>query len=259
MQIKGFVLHLARNTFGDRLSHEDQMVFACEGITRRNRTNARHTFPASYNRPKVKLISKRIFIILFIIDRNQALETTKRLKYRIYNSCLSRWLVDDKNKCNIMTDVNKFRSQSINLTPLVQHAEAILKRNKHIQNSRLQHRLPHVPASTNLCWQMPCTFISFVTVVHRQPLTDLHPHSPVFRSLLYPCWGSSLRGKQNICAGQAGAAGRSKSAEQREEGQNLPLRALFNQKEVTLSDLAKRILNPAPVQFPLPSSRRKPL
>lgn len=36
MQIKGFVLHLARNTFGDRSSHEDQMVFACEGITRHN-------------------------------------------------------------------------------------------------------------------------------------------------------------------------------------------------------------------------------
>lgn len=144
---------------------------------------------------------------------------------------------------------------------MVQRAEAIviLKQNKNIQNCRLQECLHHVPTCSNLCWQMLCRFVSFVTVVHRQPLTDLHPHSPVFRSLLYPCRGCSLREKQNICAGQAGAAGRSRSAEQCEEGQNLPLRALFNQKEPTVSDLAKRILNPAPVQFQLPSSCKKPL
>lgn len=93
-------------------------------------------------------------------------------------------------------------------------------------------------------------FVSFVTVVDQKPWTDLYPRSPVFRSLFYQvsraCWGSSLRGKQNICAGQAGSAGRSKSAERFEEGQNLPWRPLFNQKEVTVSDLVKRIPSPAP-------------
>lgn len=51
-----------------------------------------------------------------------------------------------------------------------------------------------------------------------------------------------------------GFVGQSKSAERSEEGQNLTLRALFNQKEVTVFDLAKRILNSALVQFPLLSS-----
>lgn len=141
----------------------------------------------------------------------------------------------------------------------------ILKHNKDIQDERLQERLSHVPVSTNLCWLMPCAFVSFVTVVGRQPSADLYPYSPDFRSLLSQvgraCWGSwgSLRRKQNICAGQAGSAGQSKSAEWCEEGRNLPWRALFNQKDVTVPNLAKRILNPAPVQFLLPSSHRKPL
>lgn len=97
-------------------------------------------------------------------------------------------------------------------------------------------------------------FVSFVPVVDQKPWTDLYPRSPVFRSLFYQvsraCWGSSLRGKQNICAGQAGSAGRSKSAERFKEGQNLPWRALFNQKEVTVSDLVKRIPSPAPSSIP---------
>lgn len=97
-------------------------------------------------------------------------------------------------------------------------------------------------------------FVSFVTVVGQKPWTDLYPRSPVFRSLFYQvlraCWGSSLRGKQNICAGQAGSAGQSKSAEWFEEGQNLPWRALFNQKEATVSDLVKRIPSPAPGSIP---------
>lgn len=97
-------------------------------------------------------------------------------------------------------------------------------------------------------------FVSFVTVVDQKPWTDLYPCSPVFRSLFYQvsraCWGSSLRGKQNICAGQAGSVGRSKSAERFEEGQNLPRRALFNQKEVTVSDLVKRIPSSAPGSIP---------
>lgn len=100
---------------------------------------------------------------------------------------------------------------------------------------------------------MLCRFVSFVTVVHRQPLTDLHPHSPVFRSLLYPCRGCSLRGKQNICAGQAGAAGRSRSAERCEEGQNPPLRALFNQKELTVFRSCKE--NSEPSSGSIPASK----
>lgn len=135
--------------------------------------------------------------------------------------------------------------------------------NKDIQGYRLQEHLSHVPSCTNLRWLMPCAFVSFVTVVDQKPLTDLSPHSPVFRSLFYQiwraCWGSSLRGKQNICAGQAGSAGRSKSVEGFEEGQNLPRRALFNQKEVTVLGSWKENTDPGPVQFPLQSSRRKPL
>lgn len=172
-----------------------------------------------------------------------------------------------KNKCNIIYSVWWMRlspTVSFIFYPGMFHcAGTIFKHNKDIQDKRLHERLSHVPVPTNLCWLMPCAFVSFVTVVGRQPSDDLYPHSPDFRSLLSQvgraCWGSSLRGKQNICAGQAGSAGQSKSAEQCEEGQNLPWRALFNQKEVTVSNLAKRILNPAPVQFLLPSSRRKPL
>lgn len=47
-----------------------------------------------------------------------------------------------------MTDENRLR---FNLTPMVQHVEAILKQNKHIQNDGLEDRLPHVLAFTNLC------------------------------------------------------------------------------------------------------------
>lgn len=238
------------------------MAFACEGITRRNRIHARQRarLLSSCKKAKVKEISKGILASYLSPTE------TKRLKlWRDFNGTevqnLVVWVVDlpliikiNATSFVCMTDKNKFHF-------MVQWAEAIviLKQNKAIQNGRLQERLPHVPACSNLCWQMLCRLVSFVTVVHRQPLTDLHPHSPVFRSLLYPCRGCSLRGKQNICAGQAGAAGRSRSAERCEEGQNPPLRALFNQKELAVSDLAKRILNPAPVHFQLPSSCRKPL